>query len=139
MSTAPIAVRAHTIDVPQAVLDDLRARLARTRWPGTVPGSGWSRGVDTAYIKELVKYWLDEYDWRAQEARLNELNHCKAEVEGLGIHFIHAEGKGPEPMPLFLMHGYPWSFVVLLKILPMLTDPASYGGDAADVIGHGGQ
>ena len=100
--------------------------------PAPCPAPVWSRGVDTAYIKELVKYWLDKYDWRAQEARLNELNHCKAEVEGLGIHFIHAEGKGPEPMPLFLMHGYPWSFVVLLKILPMLTDPTSHGGDAAD-------
>ncbi|MDP6698922.1 MAG: epoxide hydrolase N-terminal domain-containing protein, partial [Candidatus Latescibacteria bacterium] len=70
-----VAVRPHAIDVPQPVLDDLRERLARTRWPGEIPGTGWSRGVDMAYMKELVDYWLDEYDWRAQEAKLNELDH----------------------------------------------------------------
>ena len=132
MPSNSIDIKAHTIDVAQNVLDDLRERLIRTRWPDEVPNTGWSRGVDMAYMKELTAYWLDEYDWRAQEAQLNALNHYTADIDGLGIHFIREEGKGPDPMPLFLMHGYPWSFVVLLKILPMLTDPASYGGDPKD-------
>jgi pimeloyl-ACP methyl ester carboxylesterase len=125
-------IRPMTIHVPQEVLDDLRERLARTRWPAAMPEGGWSRGVDLAYMKELVAYWLDAYDWRAQETRLNQLHHFKADVDGLGIHFIREEGKGPNPLPLFMMHGYPWSFVMLLRILPMLTDPARYGGDPAD-------
>ena len=120
------------IHVPQDVLDDLRERLARTRWPEAVPEGGWSRGVDLGYMKDLVAYWLDKYDWREQEARLNRLNHFKADVDGLGIHFIREEGKGPNPMPLFMMHGYPWSFVMMLRILPLLTDPAAHGGDPAD-------
>jgi len=100
-------IESMTIHVPQDVLDDLRERLARTRWPEAMPEGGWSRGVDLAYMKDLVAYWLDEYDWRAQEVRLNRLHHFKANVDGLGIHFIREEGKGPNPMPLFMMHGYP--------------------------------
>ena len=126
------AIRPMKIEVPQDVLDDLRERLARTRWPEAMPEGGWSRGVDLAYMKNLVAYWLDEYDWREQEARLNRLNHFKADVDGLGIHFIREEGKGPNSLPLFMMHGYPWSFVMLLRILPLLTDPAAHGGDPAD-------
>ena len=134
-----------TIDVPQKVLDDLHQRLRRTRWPEQVLGTGWSRGVDLDYMKDLVEYWLDEYDWRGQEERLNAFQHYKADVDGLGIHFIHEQGKGPNPMPLFMMHGYPWSFILLLKILPMLTDPASFGGAPEDaftviipsIIGYG--
>ena len=121
----PVTVQPFSINICQEVLDDLRDRLRRTRWPGEVPGSGWTRGVDLDYMKELVEYWLDEYDWREQEARLNELPHFKADIDGLGVHFIHVKGKGPNPLPLFMMHGYPWSFVLLLKILPMLTDPAA--------------
>jgi pimeloyl-ACP methyl ester carboxylesterase len=134
-----------TIDIPQDVLDDLQDRLRRTRWPVEVPEGGWTRGVDLRYMKELVEYWLDEYDWREQEAKLNELSHYKADVDGLGVHFIRTEGKGPDPMPLFMMHGYPWSFVLLLRIMPLLTDPAAHGGDPKDaftvivpsVIGYG--
>ena len=85
-----------------------------------------------SYMKELVEYWLDGYDWRSEEAQLNEFSHFRADIDGLGIHFIREEGKGPDPMPLFMMHGYPWSFTMLLKIIPMLTDPASHGGDPKD-------
>jgi len=120
------------VQIPQAVLDDLRQRLERTRWPGEIPGTGWQRGTDLSYMKELVEYWLDEYDWRKEEARLNAFAHFRADVDGLGIHFIREEGKGPNPMPLFMMHGYPWSFTMLLRIIPMLTDPAAQGGDPAD-------
>ena len=130
--TDPVRIEPMTIDVPQPVLDDLRDRLRRTRWPNEVPGTGWSRGADLSYMKELVSYWLDEYDWREQEARLNEQHHFRANVDGLGIHFLRQEGRGPDPMPLLMMHGYPWSFVVLLRILTMLTDPAAHGGDPED-------
>lgn len=134
-----------TIDVPDSVLQDLQTRLEMTRFPNQVSGTGWERGVDLDYMNELVDYWLHEYDWREQERRLNAFQHFKADVEGLGIHFIKQEGKGPNPMPLFMMHGYPWSFILLLKILPMLTDPESFGGDPEDaftvvipsIIGYG--
>ena len=140
-----VNVEPFTINVDQDVLDDLQERLKRTRWPGSVPGTGWSRGVDLDYMRDLADYWIHEYDWREQEARLNEYSHFKAEVDGLGIHFIHEQGKGPNPLPLFMMHGYPWSFILLLRILPMLTDPASHGGDPEDaftvvvpsIIGYG--
>jgi pimeloyl-ACP methyl ester carboxylesterase len=127
-----VTIEPYAIDVPQEVLDDIRERLRRTRWPNEIPGSGWARGTDLSFMKNLVAYWLDEYDWRKEEARLNAFDHFKADVDGLGIHFIREEGKGPDPMPLFMMHGYPWSFTMLLKIMPMLTDPAAYGGDPAD-------
>ena len=127
-----VTIRPYTINVPQEMLDDLKARLRRTRWPGKIPGTGWSRGADISYMKELVEYWLDEYDWRKEETKLNKFAHFQADVDGLGIHFIREEGKGPEPMPLFMMHGYPWSFTMLLKIIPMLTDPAAYGGSPQD-------
>jgi len=132
MRTDSVKIESMKIDISQDTLDDLQDRLKRTRWPGEIPGTGWSRGVDMSYMKELVEYWLDEYDWRKQEAKLNEFNHFKADINGLGIHFIREEGKGSNPMPLFMMHGYPWSFTMLLKIIPMLTDPASYGGDPED-------
>ena len=128
----PISCRPYTIDVPADVLDDLEQRLRLTRWPGEIAGSGWQRGTDLAYMKELVDYWLDEYDWRKEEARLNRFDHFRADVDGQGIHFLREEGKGPGPMPLLMMHGYPWSFTMLLKILPTLTDPAAHGGDPED-------
>ena len=140
-----VTVNPMTIDIDQEILDDLFDRLRRTRWPDTIPGTGWNRGVDLDYMKDLVDYWIHEYDWRKQEAELNKFAHFKAQVDGLGIHFIHEQGQGPHPMPLFLMHGYPWSFVLLLRILPMLTNPTAFGGDAADaftviipsIIGYG--
>ena len=110
------------IEASQESLDDLNDRLRKTRWPDHVSGTGWSRGVDLDYMKEFVAYWLNEYDWREQETQLNRLPHFKADVDGLNVHYIHVEGKGPNPTPLFMMHGYPWSFLLLLRILPMLND-----------------
>lgn len=127
-----VKIEPYEIHVPQEVLDDLQERLHRTRWPNEIPGTGWTRGTDLSFMKGLVQYWLDEYDWRKEEAKLNEFAHFKADVDGLGIHFIRKEGKGPDPMPLLMMHGYPWSFTMLLKIIPILTDPAAYGGDPED-------
>ncbi len=120
------------IRVPDAVLEDLKRRLGRTRWPDEIPGSGWGYGTDLAYVKELVDYWRTDFDWRAQEEALNRMAQFMANVGGSDIHFVHEKGKGPNPMPLVVTHGWPGSFWEMQKILPMLTDPASHGGDAAD-------
>ena len=120
------------VSVTQDTLADLRGRLAATRWPDEVSGAGWDYGANLAYMRELVDYWRDGFDWRAQEKAINRLGHFRAEVDGFGIHFIHERGKGPDPMPLVLTHGWPDSFFRFHKLVPMLTDPARYGGDPAD-------
>jgi len=118
--------------VARKVLSDLRQRLENTRWSFQVPETNWDAGSDADYLKELVRYWLDTYDWAKQEMTLNRFAHFKTEIEGTGIHFIHERGKGPNPFPLILTHGYPDSFYRFAKIIPMLTDPASFGGRAED-------
>ena len=125
-------IRPFHIDVPQDDLDDLRGRLARTRWTDEVEDAGWDYGTNLGYLKELTDYWRDGFDWRAQEAKLNEFAHYKADIDGTGIHFVHERGKGPDPMPILLLHGWPDSFYRLHKIVPMLTDPERFGGDPAD-------
>lgn len=127
-----MTVQPFTIDVPQATLDDLHYRLARTRWPDQVEDAGWDYGVNLEYLQELVAYWQNTFDWRAQERQLNQFAQFRAEIDGVGIHFIHERGKGPRPLPLLLLHGWPDSFYRMYKIIPMLTDPARYGGDPAD-------
>jgi len=120
------------IAVDDEVLDDLRQRLAGTRWPDEIPASGWDYGSNLQYLKELVEYWRTSFDWRAQEKLINSFNHYKAEVDGLDIHFIHERGKGANPMPLVITHGWPSSFFEMSKIIPLLADPGSHGGDPAD-------
>jgi len=120
------------INIPQATLDDLRERLARTRWPDEVEGAGWDYGTNLDYLKSLVDYWQHEYDWGAQEAMLNSFSHFRADIDGLGIHFIHERGKGPNPTPIILTHGWPGSFCEMLKVIPRLSDPESHGGKAED-------
>ncbi len=120
------------IAVPDATLDDLRARLARVRWPDEAPDAPWAYGTSLGYMKQLVAYWRDGFDWRAQEEELNALPQFSAEIDGVGLHFIHAQGKGPKPIPLLLSHGWPGSIVEFRRIVPMLTDPARFGGDPAD-------
>jgi pimeloyl-ACP methyl ester carboxylesterase len=127
-----MAVEPFAIDVPDSVLDDLRARLERTRWPDELPGTGWDYGSNLDYIKELVEYWRTKFDWRAQEKLINSFSHFKTEVDGLGIHFIHEKGKGPNPMPLIVTHGWPGTFFEMHKIIPFLSDPANHGGNPAD-------
>jgi len=111
---------------------DLRERLRRTRFPSEVEGSGWEYGTNLAYVQELVAYWRDRFDWPMAEAALNRLPQFTAAVSGLRLHFVHARGKGPAPMPLLFSHGWPGSFWEVHKILPPLTDPAAYGDDPAD-------
>jgi len=121
-----------TLRVPDQVLEDLRVRLARVRWPDEPPLEPWSTGTNVAYLRGLVDYWRSGFDWRAQEARLNALRQFKVPLDGIDLHFIHQEGQGPAPMPLLLSHGWPGSVLEFLRLIPLLTDPARHGGDAAD-------
>ena len=127
MSVQPVQIA-----VPQATLDDLRARLARTRWPDEVEGAGWDYGTNLGYMQELAAYWQHSYDWRAQEAQLNQFAQLKTEIDGVELRFIHERGRGPNPLPLILFHGWPDSFYRYHKLIPLLTDPAKFGGDPAD-------
>lgn len=120
------------IAIPQPILDDLHDRLARTRFPDAVRGAGWDYGTDPDYMRELVDHWLNRFDWRAREAELNRFRHYTADIDGREIRFIHERGRGPDPMPLILFHGWPDSICRYLKLIPMLTDPARFGGDPAD-------
>ena len=129
---ADAEIRPFRVEVPDEALDDLRDRLGRTRWPSEVPGAGWSRGVPLGYLKELAGYWRDGYDWRAQEARLNEVPQFVTEVDGQPVHFLHARSPEPGALPLVITHGYPGSVVEFLDAIGPLTDPRAHGGDPAD-------
>lgn len=123
-------VQPFTINVPQPVLDDLAERLAETRWAAKVEGiEKWDYGADFDFMQDLLAYWQNSYDWRAQEAALNQFAHFTADVDGTNIHFIHERGKGANPTSILLTHGWPDSFYRFHKLIPMLTDPAKYGGD----------
>jgi microsomal epoxide hydrolase len=121
-----------TLHVPDSDIADLRERLARTRFPDSAPGEPWAYGTDVAYLRELVAYWRGPFDWRAQEARLNAFPQFKMSLPDHDLHFLHVPGKGPNPTPLLLMHGWPGSVFEFLDIIPRLTDPASFGGDPGD-------
>lgn len=134
---AVLNVEPFRVSVAQNTLNDLRARLEQTRWPDEVEQAGWRYGASLAYMKELAEYWRSNFDWAAQERRINSFDQYQAVVDGLRIHFVHQRGKGPNPTPLLITHGWPSSFVEMLKVIPLLTDPASYGGqdlDAFDVV-----
>lgn len=121
-----------SIDIPQATLDDVSKRLAQTRWPDEINGVGWEYGTNLTYLKELVDYWQNQFDWRKQEAMLNRFHQAKATLDGLAIHFIHERGNGPKPLPIVLTHGWPDSFFRMYKLIPLLTDPEAHGGHAED-------
>jgi microsomal epoxide hydrolase len=124
--------RPFAIKVEEDVLADLRARLQRVRWPDEVPEAAWRYGTGLDYMKDLVAYWRDRYDWRAQEATLNRFRQFTAPVGGIDVHFIHEPGVGPAPLPLLLSHGWPGSVWEFHRLLPLLTDPGRFGGDPAD-------
>ena len=126
------AIRPFTVAIDQDALDDLRDRLARTRLPQPAPGDDWTYGVPNAYLARVVAEWNDEFDWRAQEARMNRFPHYLTEIEGQTIHFIHAPSAEPEATPLLLLHTYPGSFVDFLDMIGPLTDPVAHGGRAED-------
>src|ERR687889_1295845 len=125
-------IRPFRIEVPQADLDDLRQRLASSRWPDELPGVGWSRGVPLGYLKDLADYWANGFDWRGQEAKLNELPQYTTEIDGHNVHFLPVRSPEPGALPLIVCHGYPGSVVEFMNIIGPLTDPVSYGGNAAD-------
>src|SRR6266536_2108915 len=118
-----MTIQLFTITIPQADLDDLRDRLARTRWPDELSGVGWSRGVPLDYLKELAEYWRTTYDWRTHEARLNEYPQFTTEIDGQTIHFLHVRSPEPDALPLIITHGWPSSIVEFMNILGPLTDP----------------
>ncbi|MPZ61985.1 MAG: alpha/beta fold hydrolase [Propionibacteriales bacterium] len=120
------------IEIPEADLRDLRARLRRTRWPESETVGDRSQGVPLTYMQELCAYWAETYDWRATEKRLNALPQFRTEIDGLGIHFVHLRSPYPDALPLVMTHGWPGSIVEFLKVLGPLTDPTMDGGDPAD-------
>ncbi len=125
-------IRPFRIAIPQDDLADLADRLHRSRWPDELPGVGWSRGVPLAYLQQLAAYWRDGYDWRRQEARLNELPQFTTTIDGQTVHFLHVRSPEPGALPLLVTHGYPSSIVEFLEIVGPLTDPRGHGGDPAD-------
>ena len=154
----PLSIAPYQLHYPQSHLDDLHDRLGRTRWPQSFPEQGWDYGTNTEYMRELVHYWRDEFDWRKQEAHINQYEHFKATVPcqlgvdahtgesvasipadstgddafDVGVHFMHIPGRGPNPTPLLMLHGYPWSWATFLRIIPMLVDPVAHGGREED-------
>jgi pimeloyl-ACP methyl ester carboxylesterase len=125
-------IRPFRVEVPQADLDDLLERLARTRLPQPAPTDGWEYGVPNSYLADTVEYWRTTFDWRAAEARMNELPHHLTDIDGQTVHFVHVPSPVPDATPLLLLHTYPGSFVDYLDVIGPLTDPAAHGGDRAD-------
>lgn len=127
----PFAIR-----IGDEVLTDLRERIHRTRWPDQIPGIGWGQGTDREYLRRMLAYWADEFDWRAQERALNGMHHFRAELDGVHIHFVHERAASGDGIPLILTHGWPSTFVELLPLVPFLTEPAAHGiaGPAFDVV-----
>jgi epoxide hydrolase len=122
----------YRIDIPQDALDDLRDRLGRTRWPDELPGVGWDLGVPLGYLKGLAEYWATTYDWRGQEATLNESAQFTTIIDGQNVHFLHVRSPEPEALPLLITHGWPGSIAEFLDIIGPLADPAAHGGDPTD-------
>ena len=120
------------IHVDDEVLDDLRSRLAQTRFPDQIEGTGWEYGIPTGYLRELVEYWRESYDWRSQEARLNELAHFRTRIDSQSIHFVHARSSHADALPLIITHGWPGSVVEFLDVIPRLTEPEDQAGQASD-------
>jgi epoxide hydrolase len=125
-------IRPFRIDVSDADLEDLRDRLARTRWPDELPGVGWSYGVSRDFVNVMTEFWRTSFDWRKQEALLNEFPQFTTTIDGTNVHFLHVRSPEPNAMPLILTHGWPGSVAEFLDVIGPLTDPVSHGGDAAE-------
>jgi len=120
------------IQIPDSTLEELSSRLSNTRWPNQLKDSDWERGIKEDYLQSLVDYWQNGYDWRAQEKELNSYSQFKCKIDGIDIHFIWEKGKGKNPTPIILTHGWPDSFLRYKKIINKLTDPARFGGNPSD-------
>lgn len=125
-----------TIEVADEVLTDLRHRIRQTRWPSPAPGAPWSQGTDLDYLRDMLAYWADGFDWRAQEKALNSVAHFTAQIDDLTVHFVHERAASGSGVPLVLTHGWPSTFAELLPVVPLLTNPAAHGidGPAFDVV-----
>ncbi len=126
------AIRPFRINVSDAVLTDLKERLARARFPDTIDGTGWEYGVDISYMKELVTCWREKYDWRAHEREFNKFEQFTTTIDGIDLHFIHVRSKEKNALPLVIIHGWPGSVYEFHKIIGPLTDPVAHGGKAED-------
>lgn len=132
----PIPIEPFTIAVDEAVLSELRDRIKRTRWPDPSPAPPWEQGTDLDYLRGLLAHWADGFDWRAQERELNHWSHFRAAIEGIRIHFVHERARHGPGIPLILTHGWPSTFIELLPLIPLLTDPTAHGidGPAFDLV-----
>jgi pimeloyl-ACP methyl ester carboxylesterase len=131
-----LRVEQFSIEVGDDVLADLRARIRRTRWPDASPGAAWEQGTDLGYLRDLLGYWAEDFDWRARERELNTFAHFRAELGGSTVHFVHERARDGSGVPLILTHGWPSAFVELLPLVPFLTDPRAHSidGPAFDVV-----
>ncbi|MCV4231001.1 epoxide hydrolase N-terminal domain-containing protein [Virgibacillus sp. LDC1] len=123
------SIRPFNMNIPQRNIDELRARLAQTRWPSQLPGGGWNRGIPVAYLKELAEYWQNEYDWREYEQQLNAFPQFITDIEGQQIHFLHVRSPEPNALPLIMTHSWPNSIVEFINMIGPLSNPRAYGGD----------
>ncbi len=132
-----MTIEKFTIKIPDTILEDLRHRLDLTRWPDQLESVDWQMGSKFSFMKSLADYWRDKYDWRRQEALLNQLPQYRVSIDGFHVHFVHVRSAVPKALPLIITHGWPGSFIEMVKIIPLLTDPEAHGGksdDAFDVI-----
>lgn len=135
-----MTAKSFSLNIPQETLDDLRGRLAKTRFPDAVEGAGWDYGTNLEYLRELCAYWQNDFDWRAQEAALNRFDQFTTEIDDFKIHFVHEKGAGANPLPIILTHGYPDSFWRFHKLIPLLTeerDGISFDVVAPSIPGYG--
>ncbi|PQP86852.1 epoxide hydrolase family protein, partial [Paenibacillus sp. AR247] len=130
--TNPGTIRPFRLETAQAELQDLKQRLSMTRWPDELPSAGWNYGAPLSFVKDMAAYWEHSFDWTKQEQRLNSYPQFTTTIDGANIHFFHIRSSEPGAVPLMLIHGWPSSPVEFLELIGPLTDPTSYGGDAAD-------
>jgi len=132
-------IQSFKINVPQQALDDLRERIQRTRWPDEITNSDWTFGANLSYMKELAEYWLNDFDWRKTESEINAYPNFLAEIDGYKIHFLHIRGTGPKSVPLIAMHGWPGSFLEMMKLIPLLTNNSEFTFDLVipSLMGYG--
>lgn len=125
--------------IPDSALEDLRIRLSRTRWPDEISGSGWEMGANSAYVKELCAYWANGYSWRKTESLINSYPNYTAQIDGYQVHFIHVKGKGKNPVPMIMTHGWPGSFLEMMPVIPLLTQDSEISFDLVipSIIGFG--
>lgn len=127
------------VNIPQQILDDLKSRIKNTRWPDEITDSKWSYGANLSYMKELADYWLNEFDWRKIENETNAYPNFISNIDGYNIHFMHVKGKGKKSIPLIITHGWPGSFLEMMKLIPLLTTDPEFSFDVVipSVIGFG--